>query len=1002
MAEKSSVGSDPAALNPPSATSPVGETSAPTTATSKLKGPRKRTKTGCLTCRKRRIKCGEEKPRCNNCIKSKRECEGYGQRVVFRDPVGPIPHLGPISSSQNLTGSGQRSLNRHLVQGFQHGEQTGTRAFLPLAPRPSGYGPDSDTFVRHDFTQHIGPQSGLSPSIREEDPYSWNAIHYAQPQPSAVQGFSQSGQDPGNPQFNPNYHPGAAVISQSMPQNTESYQPLGPQVVHHPQFVSSSLYMDNTSLSTTDSGQCMDSSHYISSELGFGSSMNHGPRHATEMEPEVDLGAESDDLYDVETDEELEQSKRTMHLDPYGNTATMIPYQLMSNVGPFSTYQSYENVLTTYSPSPLASPLLDPQHFQIFHHFLTVVGPSISIFERHPFIPSVSMSSGPVPPEQQSLWTYTLPTMALENQGLLQAMLAFSCFHIAKTTNQPLTASFRHYHYALRRVGRAVGLPQRRKQIPTLAATLLLGFYEVMGAEHRKWNSHLAGAAHLIRDIDFAAMTRDIRAMRMRARSEQWLSHSRDTWMESTVPYLGSYFENDIFAPYESDLDMSLINTLTGKAINYDEFGRVDIDTSKNPKRDLTAKDVEDYRVRCDLYWWYCKQDVFYSMVSGNALLFPHGRWGECPPRAGVGKLDAAYGSMDHLILLLARISTFVAKDRKRKLKVIDANGGEWRPPPNLFPGMGGAGQQPNKGPQSAFPQMQTGERPSAPKRETSPPMYGMVPPSGPIRLPSAFGNSTYPSPPSPSGSEGRTDVNSLTAEAEAEWQELVHASDEFEKALATPGFVPLPPDGAPLTASPFGPAIQYRTHIVACIWAFYYVARIILERGHPAMPPATMVAAGVAAPRTARYAQLIGRVTAGVPHLQQAGVNTPNLHPTTVGVLNELMLPLFFAGVQYSDPAQRTWTITKLLEIARITGGTSAALVASGCEKSWVKAYEVGRGPPYKRTVFPEQGQQNLQGNISESREDRRFVTLPEQPMVTFAMGLLSLDENLKGRELD
>jgi Fungal Zn(2)-Cys(6) binuclear cluster domain len=49
---------------------------------------RKRTKTGCLTCRKRRIKCGEERPICNNCVKSKRHCEGYNQRIVFKSPTG--------------------------------------------------------------------------------------------------------------------------------------------------------------------------------------------------------------------------------------------------------------------------------------------------------------------------------------------------------------------------------------------------------------------------------------------------------------------------------------------------------------------------------------------------------------------------------------------------------------------------------------------------------------------------------------------------------------------------------------------------------------------------------------------------------------------------------------------------------------------------------------------------------------------------------------------------
>src|SRR6201996_2469990 len=53
---------------------------------------RKRTKTGCLTCRKRRIKCGEERPICSNCIKSKRHCEGYNQRVIFKAPIGEWPN----------------------------------------------------------------------------------------------------------------------------------------------------------------------------------------------------------------------------------------------------------------------------------------------------------------------------------------------------------------------------------------------------------------------------------------------------------------------------------------------------------------------------------------------------------------------------------------------------------------------------------------------------------------------------------------------------------------------------------------------------------------------------------------------------------------------------------------------------------------------------------------------------------------------------------------------
>lgn len=38
---------------------------------------KRRTRTGCLTCRRRRIKCDERKPHCYNCERSKKLCLGY-------------------------------------------------------------------------------------------------------------------------------------------------------------------------------------------------------------------------------------------------------------------------------------------------------------------------------------------------------------------------------------------------------------------------------------------------------------------------------------------------------------------------------------------------------------------------------------------------------------------------------------------------------------------------------------------------------------------------------------------------------------------------------------------------------------------------------------------------------------------------------------------------------------------------------------------------------------
>ncbi|KIX01422.1 uncharacterized protein Z518_09148 [Rhinocladiella mackenziei CBS 650.93] len=43
----------------------------------RAKRPHQKVKTGCMTCRKRRIKCDEAKPACRQCTDSLRKCEGY-------------------------------------------------------------------------------------------------------------------------------------------------------------------------------------------------------------------------------------------------------------------------------------------------------------------------------------------------------------------------------------------------------------------------------------------------------------------------------------------------------------------------------------------------------------------------------------------------------------------------------------------------------------------------------------------------------------------------------------------------------------------------------------------------------------------------------------------------------------------------------------------------------------------------------------------------------------
>ena len=246
---------------------------------------------------------------------------------------------------------------------------------------------------------------------------------------------------------------------------------------------------------------------------------------------------------------------------------------------------------------------------------------------------------------------------------------------------------------------------------------------------------------------------------------------------------------------------------------------------------------------------------------------------------------------------------------------------------------------------------------------------------------------------------------------------------DTFVQALGR-DFQPLPADVTAPISSPFGPALQYRTHTIAVIWGFYYGARILLHRFHPSMPPAMMMAAGVAAPATAEYAQIVGRITAGIYYPQRYNLQAGSLSPTLGSSLTEMTMPMFFAAVQYMDHAQRSWTIAKLRDISRLTGWRTSDAIASGCEKSWIVAAKHGRGPPYERSfrsdrdrdvhVSVEVGVSTLnltnpaqphdviqRDQGGQYSDDRRFITVKPTDRAYLAFGLLSLEGDMQGLEL-
>lgn len=328
-----------------------------------------------------------------------------------------------------------------------------------------------------------------------------------------------------------------------------------------------------------------------------------------------------DDWFDVDSDEEGAVSKPDTSRSDLGLIIARHAHLKNGDIRSMNNLLNEPNVLAAYNPSYAASPLKDAQTARVFCHFITSTGPTLHVCERHPSNPAVVFTGHPVPKSQQAMWSYTLPMLALHDQGLMHAMLALASLHIAKLQQTAPTPSLRHYHYALRRVAKALRHPKKRNEPATLAATLLLGYYEVTTAEHNKWNSHLSGARELVMEIPFDKLSKKIEAFRQKKEQEENLRRSRSNHSNS---YRFSHrTSHDIMTLNDRRLDRDLISNIMGWDVRNGETGEIIVDegAGPQPERPLSQRDIDEYEVQLDLFWWYAKQDVYQSIISGNGLL---------------------------------------------------------------------------------------------------------------------------------------------------------------------------------------------------------------------------------------------------------------------------------------------------------------------------------------------------------------------------------------------
>lgn len=283
----------------------------------------------------------------------------------------------------------------------------------------------------------------------------------------------------------------------------------------------------------------------------------------------------------------------------------------------FKSFLPEASALQTYQ-APHSDPLMNPTTAKIFCHFVYVLGPSMSLFERIPPNPHIAFtpgfSAGLHGP--QNIWSYTIPMLSLNHPPLLHAILALSALHISKLKNGPDHPSLLHYHIALRRLGKAIASDRHRSHVATLAATLMLAYYETMAAEHDKWSSHIHGAKLLIKDIDFDRVARRIESLD--EVGEMGLVEQQQQPPTGVSLLQQRRMRRQMIA--DDEVDDSFKQFLMGnkqrrQSVHKAKMKRDQME-GKNAK-----KEMETLRLQADLFWWYTKMDCYQSLLSGCPLV---------------------------------------------------------------------------------------------------------------------------------------------------------------------------------------------------------------------------------------------------------------------------------------------------------------------------------------------------------------------------------------------
>ena len=145
-------------------------------------GKPKRTRTGCLTCRERHLKCDETKPTCNNCSKSQRDCN-WGKKLNFLDTTCERnAYIIPKGNDYCIAFQDEsRTIAGEYVGGREMYPAEEADDHIPLMGNGFDMGPPVSLGAPGPSRHHLVPLQGIVPDFQQAS-HNFNYDHQRAPQ----------------------------------------------------------------------------------------------------------------------------------------------------------------------------------------------------------------------------------------------------------------------------------------------------------------------------------------------------------------------------------------------------------------------------------------------------------------------------------------------------------------------------------------------------------------------------------------------------------------------------------------------------------------------------------------------------------------------------------------------------------------------------------------------------------------------------------------------------